>query len=298
MIRVLVGENSFAITEKLKELRAAFSGTPESYDGDTLTKEQAADLFGGVTLFAEERFIVIRDLSKNSDIWTQLPELLHRQADTTTIILIEEKLDKRTATYKTLKKEGVIAEFPAWTDRDTGAASQWLGRYAKDKGVMLSTQAASYIVDRVGHDQWQLAAAVEKLSFVDVITKESIDEHIEAQPSENVFSVFELALSGNKQQLQSVLDTLMVTADPYATFALLSSQAVQLAVINEASAGDDVAKDFGIHPYVVSKLGRVAKNLGRREVARIVRSFAAADRQLKTSAADPWTIIRKTLLAV
>jgi DNA polymerase-3 subunit delta len=152
-------------------------------------------------------------------------------------------------------------------------------------------------VDRVGLDQWQLASAIEKLSVLDAITDEAIDTHIEAQPRENVFQLFELALQGQHDKLRTTLRTLELSEDPYMVFALLSSQAAQLGIIVHA-AEEPVAKDFGIHPFVVSKLSAAAKKRGVAEVRRIVSLFAKADVQMKTTAVEPWRVIEITLLSM
>lgn len=298
MITALIGENSFAIREAVQQLQADRSVTSERYNGDTLTRESIADIFGGMTLFAQERFVIIHDLSKNSELWSQLPELVPRIADTTTIIFIEEKVDKRTATYKALKQANVVQEFPVWTERDTATAQRWVQERAAREGVTLDRPLARRVVERVGLDQWQLASAIDTLALIDEVTAAAIDDHIEARPTENIFQLFETAMSGQATKTLTALQTLALTEDPYAVFALLSAQAAQLAVISEASPSDNVAKEFGLHPFVVTKLGRLAQQRGKRDVGRVLHLFAAADRQLKTSAADPWLIIRKTVLAL
>lgn len=297
MITVLVGENSFEVSEELRRQTDGFSGESERYDGETLDHSKIADLFGGQTLFSEERQIIIRDLSKNSTLWSQMDTLVDRIADTTHVILVEEKLDKRTATYKMFKSAGVLREFPVWGEKDGVAAQQWLIARAASAGVTLASSDARLIVERVGVDQWQLASAFEKLSVLDSISAVSIREHIELNPKENVFQLFELALSGRKDELRDVLRTLSLTEDAYMVFALLSSQAVQLAVLSIAK-DEPVAKDFGIHPYVATKLAAAARRQGRANVVRIIDVFAKADIRMKTTSADPWRVVETTLLSI
>lgn len=295
MITVLAGENSFEVSEALASLAAAFSGHVERYDGESLTLNQLPDLFGGSTLFASERLIVIRDLSKNTALWGRLPDLMPTIADSTHIVLVEAKLDKRTSTYKALKATADVRELSLWTERDRHHAEQWVSDRAKVAGIKLTSSLAQHLVARVGYDQWQLTAAIDRLSFLDEVTKESIDEHIEAHPSENIFQLFETALGPKKTQLDDMIRTLALTNDAYAVFALISSQAVQLAAVSSASANDNPAKDFGIHPFVASKLSNLAGRLGKDGVRRIVGLVAQTDRQLKSSAAEPWLLVRKML---
>jgi DNA polymerase III delta subunit len=86
--------------------------------------------------------------------------------------------------------------------------------------------------------------------------------------------------------------------DPYALFALLTSQANTLAAVAYADGDDVPAKDFAIHPFVASKLSRHAKRLGKGRVAHIIEAFAKTDADMKRSRAEPWLLIQQLLLTI
>jgi len=231
MITALIGENSFAVHDEVSRIIAASPEEPERFDGTELELRQLPDLLMGATLFASQRLIIIRNLSQNTNIWSQFPDWLERVADSTHLVLVDEKPDKRTATYKVLKSGGAVKEFLLWTDKDRSTAEQWVEERARQAGIALSGSLARHLVARVGLDQWQLASAIEKLSHLSSITTASIDEHVEANPTESVFQILELALQGKQSQVYSILQTLELTEEPYRLFALLSSQVVQLAAV-------------------------------------------------------------------
>lgn len=296
MITALVGDNSFERHAALVKLIDSFDDTPERIDGASLTVNDLPDLLMGGTLFAPERLVIISELSQNTTVWPLLSDWLERVSDTTHLVLTDEKPDKRTAAYKALKAGGAVKEFASWTDRDQSTAEQWLINYAKDHSLTLDKKSAHHIVARVGLDQWQLASAVEKLSLLDEVTIDTINEHIDPNPTENVFQVFELALEGRLPQLQSVLRTLELTEEPYKLFALLSSQAFQLLAVTLDDGTRQPTKDFGIHPFVASKLARHAKRIGPRGAKRVIRAFADADADMKRSRAEPWLLIERALV--
>lgn len=298
MITVLTGENSFALREALASIVADFSGTPERYEGSSLTLPQLPDIFMGATLFASQRLVIVSGLSENSSLWTSLVDWLDKANDDTQVVLIEEKLDKRTTTYKALKAKTDIHEFPLWTDRDRSVAERWVKERAAKEGLTLDTRLAAYLVHRVGLDQWSLASAIEKLILLDTVTQQTIDEHIDASPLANIFQLFELALQGDRAAVHDTIKTLELTDDPYATFALLSSQAFQTAALTLARPEDSPTKDFAIHPFVASKLERYGNRLGPQGAKRLISSFAQADADMKISKAEPWLLIEKTLLDI
>jgi DNA polymerase III delta subunit len=298
MITLLTGENSFELQSALNDLRASFDGEIVEVDGSELELRSLPDLLMGVSLFSTKRMVVIRNLSDNKFLWTGFVDWIPRLSDDVQLVLVEPKPDKRMLTYKELKKIGDVREYPVWTERDTSKAEQWVSEEATRQGIALDKKNTQLLVRRVGVEQWQLFHALEKLFFVDEITTEVIEDVIDAQPNENVFNLFETALSGNTTKLIDMLQTLELSQDPYALFGLLSGQAFQLAAVAVASPEDSVAKDFGVHPYVVSRLSSIAKKRGRAGARKIIAAFARADDDLKVSKADPWLLIETALLTV
>ncbi len=298
MITWLVGENSFEIREALKAIEAQFSGTPERIDGTELTLAGLPDLLMGVSLFAAERLVIISNISQSSSLWEKLPDWLPRVNDDIHIVFVDTKPDKRTTSYKALKAAADLKEFPIWSERDTAKAEQWVSERTKTLGAPLDKKMAHHLVERVGLDQWQLAHAIDTLSLLDTVTVEAIDEVIPADLRENIFQLFETALEGKSAQVARMLDTLAMQEDPYALFALLTSQALSLAAVTYADESNNPAKDFAIHPFVASKLTRHGNKLGKQRVAAILELFAQTDADMKRSKAEPWLLIERLLLQV
>jgi len=296
MITWLVGENTFEVREALKAIEAQFNGVSERIDGSELSLNQLPDLLMGVSLFATERLVVITGISQNTSLWEKLPDWLPRVNDTMHLVFIDTKPDKRTTSYKALKAAANVQEFPAWTERDTQKAEQWVSARAKTLGVALDAKHSRHLVERVGVDQWQLAHAVDTLSLLDAVSVEAINDVIPPNLHENIFQLFETALEGKSQELARQIDTLSLQEDPYALFALLSSQALTLAAVTYAEADANPSKDFAIHPFVASKLVRHGKRLGKQKVAQILEGFAKTDADMKRSKAEPWLLIEQLLL--
>ena len=298
MITWFIGENTFEIHQAVKTAIDGFDGLPERIDGTTLELKNIPDLLMGGTLFASKRLVIIKDLSQNSSVWEKLPEWIDRISDDIDVILIDGKPDKRTTGYKEVKKRVALKEFPVWSDRDQMLAESWVVHYAQSIGLLLDKRLAHHIVVRIGLDQWSLANGLEKIALLESVTPETINNVIDPNPSENVFQLFELALEGRREAIHDMIRTLELIEDPYKLFALLSSQAFQLAAVASASRDDNPAKDFGIHPYVAGKLSRHGDRLGPRGAARILAAFADADADMKRSRGEPWLLIERTLLLV
>ncbi len=297
MITVLTGDNSFETTRALEKIVADFAGVAEKFEGASLELSQLPDLLFGGTLFATERLIIIRSLSENKQLWDVLPDWLEKMSSDTHVVLAEPKPDKRTRTFKELKKFAKVQEFHAWGDRDNMLAEKWAIEEAKQQDLVLDKKLAQQLVARVGMDQWQLFHALEKLAVLDVVNSDVIEQAIEAAPTENVFNLLDAALRGDHKKIMQMIQTLQRTQDPFMTFGLLSGQVFQLAALTVADKpAAAVASDIGAHPYALSKLVPHAKSVGRSGARRIVKIFADTDSLMKSTSTDPWILIEQALI--
>ena len=297
MITVLTGENSFELTRALDAIVASFDGVAEKFEGSDLELSQLPDLLLGGTLFATERLVIIKNLSDNKQLWDVLPDWLEKTDSDVHVVLVEPKPDKRTKTFKDLKRYADVREFTMRGDRDIAVAEKWVTDEAKRQGLSLDKKLAQQLVARVGLDQWQLYHAIEKLAVLDNVNAEIIEQLIEANPTENVFNLLDAALRGDTRKVSSMIRALQLSQDPYMTFGLLAGQVFQLAALASTDKpSGDVAKDIGVHPYALSKLTPHAKKLGRTGTKKIVAIFADTDMAMKSSATDPWLLIEQALI--
>lgn len=298
MITLLIGDNSFELERFLDNIVSDFSGEVELISGENLQLSQLPDILMGASLFASQRLVVVRNLSENKLIWPVFGGWLDKISTDIQLVIIESKPDKRTSTFKALKKSASLHEFNLWTDRDTFAAEKWLSTEAERIGLSLNKKSVQLIVRRVGLDQWQLSSALHKLSLVDKISDEVIIDLIDANSAENVFNLFEAALCGEINQLKNMLRNLEQTEEAHRLLALLSTQVFQLAAITSADGSNNAAKDFGIHPYAASKLETIAQRIGKGNVFKIVSIFAETDGDIKKSRAEPWLLVERALIKV
>ncbi|MBR3252818.1 hypothetical protein IKF84_01975 [Candidatus Saccharibacteria bacterium] len=105
MIRIFTGDDRVRAGQEIKKL---LGESYEVIDCADLTIKDLTPIFKGATLFDSHRKILLRDFTTNSSIFPELPKFLDTKHD---VILLETKLDKRTATYKEIKDKIEIKEF-------------------------------------------------------------------------------------------------------------------------------------------------------------------------------------------
>jgi DNA polymerase-3 subunit delta len=303
VILTLTGENTYAIAAAERQLTSAFaakhgSSSIERVDVEELTLARLPDLLQGATLFSAARLVVFKNLGANKGILEPLTDALGRAADDTTVVISDGALDKRTKLYKFLKTKSNFKEFPALGESQL---IKWLQDEAKRLESVLSPNEARFLVERAGHDQWRLAQEVAKLaSHSQTITKEAIESLVEPTPEGTAFELLDEALSGKQQAVRRLITNLRTEEDPYKLFGLLASQVYALAVLVNSGgrAAEQIAKETGLHPFVVRKTQSVAKRLGAARVAQIASDVALCDQQLKSTGADPWDLLQLCLLKI
>ena len=274
MIYLLHGNNEF---EKRAAL-AALVGDADVMrrDGEALTLADIQEITIGQTLFTQSSVYVILKLSENPDIWPRLPEILFD--DDNTIILVENKLDKRTKTYKWLQKTAKTQEFVALGDRQKPQLITWCETQAHERGYKLTRKQIGMLIDRLGFDQLRLSNFLDQLALAEKIT----------------------ALSKDYETVHSIIGYLESESGvdgAYQTMGLLASQATNLVAL-VLSGGDNklVAADFSVNPYVLQRLSSSVRASNVERLKQINNALFQADLQMKTTGVNPWLLIETALV--
>lgn len=303
MITLLTGTNAYAIRQEVQsriEATIASQGREavERTDVASLKPSDMPQLLTGASLFSTQKLVVIDDLSTNKTVWSDIDTLLANVPDETNLLLIETHPDKRTRAYKWLQKHADVREL---NELDERSAAQWLQTEARRQGTDLQPEVARYLVGYVGLDQWRLKGELDKLLLAEVpITKDLIQDISEPHPQATAFELLDAAFGGDQATLEHLLAIVSRSEDPYKFFGLLSSQVFALVAVKAAGQRrpDEVAKDLGIHPFVVRKVGSLAARTDQAKLNSVVATLAKGDEQLKTTGVEPWTLIGRLLLTM
>lgn len=309
MIYLILGLNAYKAEQEVAELAKKTGLTPERFDGASMNDNQLADIMRGGNLFAEKRFVVIGQLSDNKALWIKLADWAPAMTTDTTLALLEIKPDKRTKAYKSLTKLAKLTPVEQWTEYDSGIAENWLQKYAKQKGVMLSRQLAQSMVARAlvqsdystrrVVDQFQLVHAVAALSSLEVVTEAAVTTVLPPVALDTVFDLLEAAAHRDSPKTKQLLDDLVSREDPHKAFALIIAQWAQLVSIAMMDGSSStVATELGIHPYVAKNLQALARRFTLKELKEFTRLAAELDATSKRYQFDPWDGLTHFLYAV
>jgi DNA polymerase-3 subunit delta len=292
MIVTLTGANDFLRSREQKRLVTAFVDEYtdmglERLDGDESEFERLQESIQSLPFLTARKFVVLREPSKKKNFAEKITDILQSIPDTTDVLIVEPKLDKRLSYYKTLKKQ---TDFREYTELDANGLSRWAVEYAKDKGGTLSMSGAQFLVDRIGVNQQMLQNEVDKLiSYDPKITIETIKLLTERLPQGTVFELLDAVFSGDlSRTLTLYKEQRALRVEPQAIVAMLAWQLNILAIIKTASitSPEEIARESKIHPFVVRKSLGVVRAITLERLKQMIHDLLLLDIDLKRVSID------------
>jgi DNA polymerase-3 subunit delta len=231
--------------------------------------------------------VVLKIPSANKEFVDVAPDLLKALPETTDVIIIEPKLDKRLSYYKFLKQH---SDYHECNELDEAGLAKWLIAQAEEQGGTLSRADATYLVERVGAIQQLLANELAKLlSHSPDITRQTIDILTDQTPQSTIFELLDAALAGRTQRaLQLYAEQRAMKVEPQAILAMLAWQFHVLAVVKAAGNRDPgtIAKEAKLNPFVVRKSQATARKLEFEQIKHLIHSALELDIRLKSQPID------------
>jgi DNA polymerase-3 subunit delta len=302
MIVTLTGANRFGLSQKLRQLTDAFVAQHgdlalEKLDGQEAEFGRISEALTSLPFLASQKMVILREPSANKKFVELAEQILGAVPETTDVIVVEPKLDKRLSYYKFLKKS---TDFQEFTELDQPGLAAWLVEAAKSQKGSLSLSDARYLVERVGPDQQLLSNELDKLLiYSPQITRQTIDLLTEATPQSTIFQLLEAAFAGNtKRTLDLYAEQRALKVEPPQIIAMLAWQLHVLSVIKLAGdrTADQIAKKARLNPFVVRKSQLIANKLSQGEVRQLVRDLLKIDTASKRTNLDADEALQHYLL--
>ena len=307
-ITILYGDNSYERTTQLAKMKidAEKSGFEiQKSNSDELLKSDFVSLICGVSLLSEKRFVYIRNLSENSEIWQNLAEILPRISTDVHLCLIEDKIDKRSVVYKAISKIVELYEFKNLTARDSKNLAEFARLFAKKQGLSLDNKTASFLISWVGVDEWRIRDAIEKIALIGKANEQNIREFVPQNIEGNAFAIIEMMFLGDILKLQEEFSKLKNTDGEDGAFRFLGMISTQIFNLVALKVGKDIgkttaeiAKEIGANTWALGKMESFVQNLSESQLAEIVSKFTQVDEIIKTESVDPWNLVESTILEI
>ncbi len=304
MIVCLSGENHYSLRAELERLTEAFVSVHgdmavERLDGGTASYERLRESLQSLPFFAARKLVIMRAPGSQKLFTEHVESLLKELPESTDVILIEPKIDKRSLYFKALKK---YTDFRECAVKDAAGLARWLSEEAAARGGSLAPGDAQFMVERLGTEQQLLSNELDKLLlFNAAVTRSSIELLSEPSPQSSIFELLEAAFSGDharvlklyKEQREQKVDTAQI-------IAMLTWQFRIVALIK--TAGDrstqEIASVAKLNPFVVRKSETIARRLPLARLKRLVRDLLTIDVRSKRTSLDVDGALQNFLLSL
>lgn len=289
MISVMTGSNAYLMQRDLHQIIDEFvekyGDSIERFDGSELTSSDSLlDSVRSISFLEPRKLVIVRDFSQSKDVVKDIEEIVGQTADSTDLVLVDEKLDKRTTMFTYLKKNTDVKKYDSLKPYEL---ENWLKNEAKSKNIQIQPSEIRFLIERVGPNQQLLSQEISKLSLNgSEITKELIEESVEPTPQSKVFDMLDALFAGNlKKALELYADQRSQGEEPQKIESMITWQLQQLtyAVFSPNQSIEDLTK-AGVSPYGAQKVHNMAKRISESDLKYFINELADIDAQSKTNA--------------
>ncbi len=304
MIVVLAGENGFGLLRELRRITDEFVAAHgdiavERLDGEEASFERIRESSQSLPFLADKKLVILRSPSANKQFISEIDSILNGLPETTDLVIVEPKPDKRSTYYKILKKQAELREFPSL---DEQALAAWLAGAAEQAGGTLSRPDARFLVERVGNDQQLISGELDKLLAYSVnITRASIELLVEPAPQSKIFDLLEVAFARDiKKAMDLYRDQREQKVDPAQIISMLAWQLKVVALVKAAAgrSANDIARDAKLSPFTVQKSQAIARGLSMDSLKRLVAGLLVIDARSKRENIDLDEALQNYLLSL
>lgn len=292
MVVVLTGGNTFALANELRRLTNQFVGQHgdlalERLDGEEAEFDQVQGALTSLPFLAAAKMVVFKNPLANKKFAEQAEQLINNLPDTTELVLVQPKFDKRSALYKMLLTTTDFRQFNELSEQELAG---WLVEHAKSQGARLTRAEASFLIARVGPNQQMLAQEIGKLAqFSSQISRQSIAELVAAAPQSTIFDLVDAAFSHNGRRVMELYhQQRQLKVDPNQIIAMLTWQLHMLALVLAApgQAPKQIAARAKLSEFPIKKSQRLAAGLSKTRLKEVVDELLQIDSRSKQQSVD------------
>ncbi|WP_218125585.1 DNA polymerase III subunit delta [Sinosporangium album] len=259
------------------------------------------------SLFGDKSIVVVRsaqDLAK--EVIAEIVSYAAHPADDVVLVLVHPGGVKGKALVEGVKKaKAQVVTVSKLTK--AGERLDFIKTEVKRGGRAIAPAAAQALLDAVGTDLRELAAACSQLVFDTPTDKKTIDEAAVARyhrgrAEVSGFTVADAAIEGRlRDALEQLRWALNTGVAPVLLVSALAGGLRSLAKVGDAPRnlrGGQLASHLGMPPWKVDRVKRQLGGWGPEGLSFALQAVAAADEQVKGGGADPAYALEHTVQVI
>ncbi|GII55021.1 DNA-binding protein [Planotetraspora thailandica] len=295
---LVVGDEEFLVDRAVGSVVSAVRETDAEAEVHDLvgSKVEPGELtrLSSPSLFGERSIVVVRsaqDLQK--DVIAEIVKYAAHPADDTVLVLAHPGGVKGKALVDGVKKAGAEVVTVAKPTKP-GERLDFIKAEARRHGRTIAPAAAQALLDAVGSDLRELAAACGQLAFDTqgkTIDEAAVNRYHRGRAEVTGFTISDLAVEGRLGEALEQLRWAMATGvAPVLIVSALAGGLRSLAKVGGAPRnlrGAQLASSVGMPPWKIDRVKRQLGAWGQEGISAAMQAVAAADEQVKGGGTDP-----------
>lgn len=272
-------------------------------DGKNADADKIDDAFDAFPMMAEKKLVIIKDSgifklkqdggsSADKDFWQRR---LSSLSDFAIVIFDEKEVDKRSALYKLLSKNGLAVEFQYMNDYELIA---WIVREVQKNGKKINKSSAEHLLSLCDPGISNVKNELDKLFNYcgDEIYASDIDKVVSKPISVVIFEITDAIMNKNGEAALRILMKLKDSkSSAFGILYLLSSGFDKILktklLLDGGATYDIVASKLKVAPFIARKYADNAKKFTRDFLVDRIIKTAEYDMKIKQGELDDWTAL-------
>lgn len=313
MIEILIKQDEFLFKSHLKTILKKISPVAErDFNFDEISAkthgvEKIVSIYQTPPMMAESRTLIVEDIDKlKKEELDVLAKLFKKTNDFCHLILICEKLDKRTSFFKTLKPIATVHEFKK---PYANQIPQFISQKAREIDLQLEPGSAELLVESIGTDLMSLFNELEKLKIFagekKTISQKELLSVLAGGILENIFDLTEALGNKDLKRSNSLFQRFFEQGEPVIkTVSLVITHFRKILLTRETlqnRQSQPLESLLGVHPFFVKNYQNQAKKFSLKSLNRIYKNLLDLSQNLRSQGASPEALfedfLQKTCLS-
>ncbi len=305
MIILLYGEDIFRSQQKEKEIIAKYQAKNKTGLNLTYFKEGQLDFeefqktAESASMFAEKKLIILENALEDDNFKENFFAYARRNKlkdSQDVIIVMHERKKIGVASYKT--KVNMLEEFKFLNNLEL---ARWIKEKVKKEKAKITPEAVNKLIVFVGNNLWQMNNELDKLINYAAdrdfqIEAADIDLLVQTRTDLNIFKTLDaLAQRDKKNAFNFLHKHLAEGAKTLYLFSMFIYQLRTLIIIKDLIEKGvpfySLAKESGLHPFVIKKSWSVLQGFSLNQLKRIYQRLLEIEIDIKKGRLDETTAL-------
>ena len=295
---LLYGEEKYLVKKYMENLKTAIVNEEmemmnyDIFEGKAAEVNKIIDASMTLPFMSESRLVLVKESglfsSGKKDETEKMKNFLDSDLETTTLVFVEDDVDKRNALFKAVNKKGEVLEFKSPPEKELVA---FVIDIFKKQKITISPKIANHLLISIAGSMEGVLLEAEKLVAFKgqdaEITQEDIDLVCTKALEIRVFELIaSLAVKNTKLALEIYHNLILMKESPIMVLSLIIRQFRLLILTRymdrKKRSRDEIAATLGLRGFVVGECLKQSKNFTEAILLKALNECLETDINIKT----------------